>query len=114
MTLYSMVLPGTYTDYTRANTLYSNLCLCSHINSVRTMDVSVYYGETLGTQERHAGLPCNEQRNHWSVRLTIWQLSKLADAIHPVLTGFGKVVISIEGFQRFPCLLTPFRNISDT
>lgn len=46
--------------------------------------------------------------------VTLWQLFKLAYAIHPVLTGFGKVVISIQGFQGFPCLLTPFRNISDT
>lgn len=57
-----MVLSGIYTYYTRANIMYSNLCLCSHINSVRTMDVSVYYGEIPGNQERHSSLPCNEQR----------------------------------------------------
>ena len=39
---------------------------------------------------------------------------KLVYAIHPLFTGSGKVVEPIEGFQRFPRLLTPLRNIPDT
>lgn len=54
-----MVLSGIYTYYTRANIMYSNLCLCSHINSVRIMAVSVSYGEMQGNQGRHPSLPCN-------------------------------------------------------
>lgn len=38
---------------------------------------------------------------------------KLLYAIHPLFTGPGKVVESIEGFQRLSRPLTPLRNIPD-
>lgn len=45
---------------------------------------------------------------------TLWEAFELQYAVHPLVTGFGKVVIAIQGFQGLPYFLTPLRDIPDT